>query len=191
MNPERRAAAITAVLTAVEALADEQDWDALPALLGVFDSSSHTGVESLDVKELPIDPSIWQLHTVLGARSTMPYRLGLRAITAVFTTAKAPELREWTRAQIGPILAMAFLGEGLDTSESGRRDATALGLPAADDGIPVRALTACDIDGRHYQFLRYRGAATITSVVLHDPPAEIRDRAIAADLRRLLSTIRA
>ncbi|MET7951033.1 hypothetical protein [Micromonospora sp. NPDC005324] len=191
MNPERRAAAITAALTAVEAFADERGWDALPALLGVFESTAHTGVGSLYVDELPIDSSIWRMHTMPGARATVPYWLGLRTITAVMTTAKAPELRAWTRAQIGPILALAFLGEGLDTSESGRRDATALGLPSTDDGIPVRALTACDVDGRHYQVLRHRGAATITSVVLDDPPAEIRDRGISADVRRLLSTIHA
>ncbi|MDG4760380.1 hypothetical protein [Micromonospora sp. WMMD710] len=191
MNPERRAAAITAALTAVEALADEQGWDAFPTLIGVFESTAHTGVGSLYVEELPIDSSIWQMHAMPGARSTVPYWIGLRAITAVLTTAKAPQLRAWTRAQIGPILALAFLCEGLDTSESGRRDATALGLPSTDDGIPVRALTACDVDGRHYQFLRYRGTATITSVVLPDPPAEIRDRGISADLRRVLSTIRA
>ncbi|MBM0273976.1 hypothetical protein [Micromonospora tarensis] len=190
MNPERRAAAITAALTGVEALADARGWDAVPALLGVFESTSHTRVGSLYVDELPIDSSIWRMHAMPGARATAPYWIGLRAITAVLTTAKAPELRAWTRAQIGPVLALAFLGEGLDTSESGR-DASALGLPSPDDGIPVRALTACDVDGRHYQFLRYRGAATITSVVLDDPPAEIRDRGISADVRRVLSTIRA
>ncbi|RNH99680.1 hypothetical protein EEZ25_22100 [Micromonospora aurantiaca] len=187
MNPQRHAAAVTTALTTVEALADAQGWDACPAVLGLFDSTSHTGVGNLDVEELPIDPSVWQLHAVLGTRLKLPYRIGFHAVVDVLTTVKVTELRAWAHAQLGPLLAVAFLGEGLDTSESGRRDAAALGLPVDDDGIAVRSLTARDVHGRRYQILRYRGAATTTGVVLDHAPAQPRDRGIYGDLRRLLA----
>ncbi|MET7949059.1 hypothetical protein [Micromonospora sp. NPDC005324] len=191
MKAVRRATVLTAALTAVEALADEEGFDAYPTLLGLFDSTSLTGVGSLDTAVFPIDTQVWRQHAMLGTRLTLPYWIGLHAITDTLTTTKAGELRAWSHAQLGPLLAMAFLGEGLDTSESGRHAAAALGIPAADDGIPLRALTACDVDGRHYQILRYRSAAATTSVMLNDPPAEIADHGIAADLRRLLSTAHA
>ncbi|MFG1648396.1 hypothetical protein ACGFIE_00595 [Micromonospora sp. NPDC049275] len=191
MKAVRRATVLTAALTAVEALADEEGFDAYPTLLGLFDSTSLTGAGRLDTAVVPIDTQVWSEHAMPGTSLTLPYWVGLRAITDTLSTAKAGDLRAWSRAQPGPLLAMAFLGEGLDTSESGRHAAVALGIPAADDGIPVRALTACDVDGRHYQILRYRSAVATTSVMLNDPPAQITGSGIPADLRRLLSTANA
>ncbi|MEU7171516.1 MULTISPECIES: hypothetical protein [Micromonospora] len=189
MKPDH-AAAVTAALSAVEALADAQGWDAHPALLGLFDTTAHTGVGSLDVEELPIDPSVWQLHATPGARVSLPYWIGLGATAETLTTVKALELRQWTRAQLGPLVAMAFLGEGLDTSDNGRQAAAALGLPADPDGIPVRAVTAYDLDGRVYQLVRKRGAAT-TSVTMDGPTSQMHPSVIAASLRRLLTAARA
>ncbi|RKN46181.1 hypothetical protein [Micromonospora endolithica] len=191
MKPERRAAAVTAALSAVEALADTQGWGAYPALLGLFDSTAHTRVGSLDVEELPIDPSVWQLHAMPGASLRVPYWVGLRAVAESLTTVKARELRAWTRAQLGPMVAMAFLGEGLDTSDAGRQAAAAHGLPADPGGIPVRAVTAHDIDGRVYQMLRMRGASTITTVTVDEPTPQMHPSVVAASLRRLLNAARA
>ncbi|MFJ6199153.1 hypothetical protein [Micromonospora sp. NPDC092111] len=189
MKPERRATLVSAALNAVEAAAEARGWDAYPALLGLFDSTTNTEVGSIDVEELPIDRDVWRLHTIPGIRVTLPYHIGLRAITHTLTTVKAPQLRTWIRAQIGPLVAVAFLGEGLDTSDAGRH-AAAHGLPADPDGVPVRALTAYDIDGRFYQMLRVRGADTTTTTIQDDPSAQMQATAIAASLRRLLAAAR-
>ncbi|WKU03434.1 hypothetical protein [Micromonospora sp. HUAS LYJ1] len=188
MKPDRRAVLVRAALNAIEAAAEARGWDAYPALLGLFDSTTHTEtVGSLDVEELPIDREVWRLHTSPGVGVTLPYRIGLQAITDTLTTVKAPQLQAWVRAQIGPVVAVAFLGEGLDTSDAGRQAVTH-GLPR--DGVPVRALTAYDIDGRFYQMLRVRGADTTTTTILDDPSARIQATAIAASLRRLLAAAR-
>ncbi|MBU8857745.1 MULTISPECIES: hypothetical protein [unclassified Micromonospora] len=54
----------------------------------------------------------------------------------------------------------------------------------------MRSLTACDVHGRRYQILRYRGAATTTGGVLDQPPAQPGDRGIYGDLRRPLAAAR-
>ncbi|MBU8857744.1 MULTISPECIES: hypothetical protein [unclassified Micromonospora] len=108
MNPQRHAAAVTTALTTVEALADAQGWDAYPAVLGLFDSTSHTGVGSLDVEELPIDPRVWQLHAGLGPRLKLPYQIGFHAVVDVLATAKVTALRAWVHAQPGPCSPWRF-----------------------------------------------------------------------------------
>ncbi|MFG1888088.1 hypothetical protein ACGFIR_09490 [Micromonospora sp. NPDC049051] len=191
MRSRHRAAAIAAALTAVEHAANAQGWDALPVLLGLFDTTIHRHQPRINADELGIDPALWWLHsqTVPGMR--LPYWVGLKTLTAHLT---APDTPPWLtrRAPFGHrrLAGLAFLAEGLDTSETGRRDAAAHGLPANPDGTPVRALTACDIDGRHYQILRIRGSATTTTVVLDDPPALVRATVIPTCLRRLLTAAR-
>ncbi|MEV0811352.1 hypothetical protein [Micromonospora sp. NPDC050200] len=192
MRARHRAAAIGAALTAVEQAADTQGWDALPTLIGLFDATTHRHQPRIDIDEIGIDPAFWWLHsqTVPGMR--LPYWVGLKTLTAHLTAPDAPPwLAQWAHSGQRRLTALAFLGEGLDTSENGRRDAAARGLPAGPDGIGVRALTACDIDGRHYQILRLRGAATTTTVVLDDPPPRVRATVIPACLRRLLTAARA
>ncbi|MEU1606048.1 hypothetical protein [Micromonospora matsumotoense] len=190
MKPDRRTILVSAALNTVEAAAEARGWDAYPALLGLFDSTNHTEtVGSLDVEELPIDREVWRLHTTPAVGVTLPYRIGLQAITDALTTVKAPQLRTWIRAQIGPVIAVAFLGEGLDTSDVGRKPAT-YGPPTDPAGVPVRALTAYDIDGRYYQMLRVRGADTTTTTILDDPSAQVQATAIVASLRRLLAAAR-
>ncbi|MFC4148030.1 hypothetical protein ACFO0M_17380 [Micromonospora mangrovi] len=192
MRSRHRAAAIRAALTAVERDADTRGWDALPALLGLFDATTHRHQPRIDTDALTIDPAFWWLHaqTIPGMR--LPYWVGLKTLTTHLTTAEsAPLLTEWARAGQRRLLGMAFLGEGLDTSDAGRRQAAAQGLPTPEEGIPVRAVTACDVDGRHYQILRYRGLDTTTTVVLDDPPARVRATVIPACLRHLLTAARA
>ncbi|MFF0371217.1 hypothetical protein [Micromonospora sp. NPDC005087] len=192
MRSRHRVAAIRAALTAVEHDADTRGWDAQPALLGLFDATTHRHQPRIDIDALTVDPAFWWLHaqTVPGMR--LPYWVGLKTLTTHLTAPEAaPLLTRWAHTGQRRLLAMAFLGEGLDTSDAGRRTAAAHGLPADDEEIPVRALTACDIDGRHYRILRYRGLDTTTTLVLDDPPAQVRATVIPACLRRLLTTARA
>ncbi|MER7894295.1 hypothetical protein ABTX15_31260 [Micromonospora sp. NPDC094482] len=192
MRSRQRAGAIRAALTAIEDDADSRGWDNLPALLGLFDATTHRQEPRLEIDELAVDPAFWWLHaqTVPGMR--LPYWVGLKTLTARLTAADAqPWLARWAHAGQRRLIGLAFLAEGLDTSDSGRRDAAAHGLPDDPDGVPVRALTACDIDGRHYQILRLRGTATTTTVVLDDPPARVRATVIPACLHRLLTAARA
>ncbi|MDZ5447272.1 hypothetical protein U2F26_31960 [Micromonospora sp. 4G57] len=192
MRSRHRAAAIRAALTAVEHDANTRGWDALPALLGLFDVTTHRHQPRIDIDALSVDPAFWWLHaqTVPGMR--LPYWVGLKTLTAHLTAAEgAPLLAQWAHTGQRRLLGMAFLGEGLDTSDAGRRAAAAHGPPLDDDGVPVRALTACDIDGRHYQILRYRGVGTTRTLVLDDPPARVRATVIPACLRRLLTAARA
>ncbi|GIJ08442.1 hypothetical protein ACFFMR_29160 [Micromonospora andamanensis] len=190
MQPERRSTLILTALNAVEALAETKGWGAYPALLALVDSTAHTIVGSINAEELPINQDVWRQHTVPGTRFTLPYWIGLQAITDTLTTVKFPRLRAWTREQIGPVIAMAFLAEGLDTSDAGRRAAAAHGLPVDPDGVPVRAVSACDIDGRFYQLLRTRGADTVSTTVDH-PDARTSAGSVAVSLRRLLNATHA
>ncbi|MCX5121999.1 hypothetical protein OG992_33080 [Micromonospora sp. NBC_00362] len=193
MRSPHRADAIRAALTAVEHDADRQGWGALPALLGLFDATTNGHQPPhIDIDTFDIDPGFWWLHarTVPGIR--LPYWVGLKTLTRRLTTHEgAPLLARWAHTGQRRLLGMAFLGEGVDTSGAGRRIAATHRLPADDDGgIVVRALTVCDIDGRHYQIVRYRGVPTTTALVLDHPPAQVRATAIPACLRRLLTTAR-
>ncbi|MCO1593755.1 hypothetical protein M8C17_01080 [Micromonospora sp. RHAY321] len=189
MRSRHRAAAIGAALTAVEHDANSRGWDALPALLGLFDATTDRHQPHIAIDVLGVDPAFWWLHeqTVPGMR--LPYGVGLKTLTAHLVGPDAPAtLARWAGQR--RLAGMAFLAEGLDTSDAGRRDAAAHGLCAGPDGVPVRVLTACDVDGRHYQILRVRGAATTRTTILDDPPARVRASVIPACLHRLLAAAR-
>ncbi|MEU8299711.1 hypothetical protein AB0C04_20860 [Micromonospora sp. NPDC048909] len=193
MRSRHRAGVILAALTAVEHDADSRGWDASPALLGLFDATTDHHEPRFEIDELAVDPAFWWLHaqTVPGMR--LPYWIGLKTLTAHLTADDAqPRLARWAHAGQRRLVGLAFLAEGLDTSDAGRRAAATHGLPDDPDGVPVRAVTACDNDGRHYQILRLRSAATTTTtVVLDDPPARVRATVIPACLHRLLTAARA
>ncbi|MDG4803657.1 hypothetical protein [Micromonospora sp. WMMD980] len=189
MQPEHRGTLVVKALTAVEALAETRGWGNFPEVLALIDATAHTNVGSVDVEELPIDEDVWRLLAVPGSRITLPYWIGLEAVTDTLTTVRAPQLRDWTRAQIGPVIAMAFLAEGFDTSDAAHRTATARGLPVDPDGVPVRAISAYDIDGRFYQLLRLRGAQTVHTTA-DDPHVRASAGSIAVNLRRLLTAAR-
>ncbi|MGC4885731.1 hypothetical protein [Micromonospora sp. DT227] len=189
MQPERRSTLVIKALTAAEALAETRGWGNYPTVLALIDATAHTNVGSINVEELPIDQEAWRFLAVPGSCITVPYRIGLEFVADTLTTVRAPRLRDWIRAQIGPVIAMAFLAEGLDASDTGRRSAAARGLPADPDGVPVRAVSAYDIDGRFYRLLRTRGADTVSTTV-DDPDARTSAGFVAANLRRLLTAAR-
>ncbi|MGS2618069.1 hypothetical protein ACVCAH_26620 [Micromonospora sp. LZ34] len=141
MRSRHRATAIRAALTAVEHDADVQGWDARPALLGLFDATTHRHQPRIDIDEIGVDPAFWRLHeqTVPGLR--LPYWVGLKTLTAHLTAPDAPPwLARWAHTGQRRLAGLAFLAEGLDTSDTGRRDAAPHDLPTDPATVIPRCL---------------------------------------------------
>jgi hypothetical protein len=187
MPSRHDAAALTATLTNAEHSADTRGWDALPELLGLFHTPALTGAPGLDIEALPIDESVWQPFDQIVPNLRLPYWVGLRAITEHLTSPPPPAwLPAWIRAGRRRLVGFAFLCEGLDTHAADPAATRADRQPDVD-GVQVRVLTACDIDGRYYQILRVRGASHPTVTVLADPPATVRATVIPDCLYRLVN----